>query len=66
MFQCVAPMSKMKVVAIIPARMASSPNPDECASNSEGFVGIKGFGAVYGYGHQQLYQDIVSYYCKMF
>ena len=39
-----------------------TPNPDECDRNSEDFVGIKGFGAVYGYGHQQLYQDIVSYY----
>ena len=39
-----------------------TPKPDECSDNSEDFIGIKGFGAVYGYGHQQLYQDIVSFY----
>lgn len=37
-----------------------SPNPDACAANSEDFIGIKGHGAVYGYGHTEMYRDIVA------
>lgn len=35
-----------------------TPNPQECAANSEEFLGIEGHGAVYGYGHFAMYQDI--------
>lgn len=37
-----------------------TPDPAECAANSEDFVGIKGHGAVYGYGHYAMYRDIVA------
>lgn len=38
-----------------------TPNPDACAANSEDFIGIKGHGAVYGYGHGDMYRDIVAH-----
>ena len=38
-----------------------TPDPSACAGNSVDFRGIKGAGAVYGYGHQDMYQDIVSH-----
>lgn len=37
-----------------------TPDPAACAANSEDFVGIKGHGAVYGYGHGAMYADIVG------
>lgn len=37
-----------------------TPDPDACAANSVDFVGIKGHGAVYGYGHYDMYRDIVA------
>lgn len=37
-----------------------TPDPDACAANSEAFVGIEGHGAVYGYGHAQMYADLVT------
>jgi len=37
-----------------------SPDPNACEAHSEDFVGIKGHGAVYGYGHTALYRDIVA------
>ncbi|MGB0681403.1 MAG: Gfo/Idh/MocA family protein [Magnetovibrionaceae bacterium] len=37
-----------------------TPDPGECEANSEDFIGIEGFGAVYGYGHRQLYEDVVA------
>ncbi|MBM3581968.1 MAG: Gfo/Idh/MocA family oxidoreductase [Alphaproteobacteria bacterium] len=39
-----------------------TPDPASCATASEDFVGIKGHGAVYGYGHTQMYGDIVAYF----
>jgi predicted dehydrogenase len=39
-----------------------TPDPGACAANSEDFVGIKGHGAVYGFGHTQLYRDIVAFF----
>ena len=36
-----------------------TPDPGECAAHSEEFLGIKGHGAVYGYGHDSMYRDIV-------
>ncbi|MDP6785625.1 MAG: Gfo/Idh/MocA family oxidoreductase [Rhodospirillales bacterium] len=38
-----------------------TPEPDACADNSEDFLGIKGQGAVYGYGHRQMYEDILAF-----
>ena len=38
-----------------------TPEPEACAENSEDFLGIKGHGAVYGYGHLSMYQDIVAH-----
>jgi UDP-N-acetyl-2-amino-2-deoxyglucuronate dehydrogenase len=35
-----------------------TPAPDECAANSEEFLGIEGHGAVYGYGHTAMYADV--------
>jgi predicted dehydrogenase len=39
-----------------------TPDPAACAANSEDFQGIKGHGAVYGYGHTQMYEDIVAFF----
>ena len=39
-----------------------TPEPTECAANSEDFIGIKGHGAVYGYGHSDMYADIVKHF----
>ena len=39
-----------------------TPDPSECAANSEDFVGIKGHGAVYGYGHTDMYSDIAAFF----
>ena len=38
-----------------------TPDPGACAGNSVDFVGIKGHGAVYGYGHFDMYRDIVAF-----
>ena len=38
-----------------------TPEPEACAANSEDFLGIKGQGAVYGYGHRQMYEDILAF-----
>jgi UDP-N-acetyl-2-amino-2-deoxyglucuronate dehydrogenase len=37
-----------------------TPDPEACAANSENFKGIKGHGAVYGFGHTEMYRDIVA------
>ncbi|MHC8508145.1 MAG: Gfo/Idh/MocA family protein [Rhodospirillales bacterium] len=37
-----------------------TPDPAACAAASEKFTGIKGHGAVYGYGHAQIYADIAA------
>ena len=39
-----------------------TPDPDACAQNSEDFQGIKGHGAVYGFGHTEMYRDIVAFF----
>lgn len=39
-----------------------TPDPAACDANSEDFVGIKGHGAVYGYGHSEMYKDIVKHF----
>ena len=38
-----------------------TPAPEVCADNSEDFKGIKGHGAVYGFGHGEMYADIVAH-----
>ena len=37
-----------------------TPDPSACQQFSEDFLGIKGHGAVYGFGHSAMYQDIVA------
>lgn len=37
-----------------------TPDPAACAENSEDFKGIEGHGAVYGFGHTEMYRDIVA------
>lgn len=37
-----------------------TPDPGACGPNSEDFKGIQGHGAVYGYGHAGMYEDIVA------
>ena len=39
-----------------------TPAPEECAKHSEDFKGINGFGAVYGFGHSNMYFDIYQYF----
>ncbi len=39
-----------------------TPDPEACAANSEDFIGIKGHGAVYGFGHSEMYADIVRHF----
>lgn len=39
-----------------------TPDPAACAANSEDFIGIKGHGAVYGFGHSEMYADIVGHF----
>lgn len=39
-----------------------TPDPTALAANSEDFKGIKGHGAVYGYGHTEIYRNIVAFF----
>ena len=39
-----------------------TPSPGECASHSEDFLGIEGHGAVYGFGHSDMYRDIAAHF----
>lgn len=39
-----------------------TPDPDACAANSEDFVGIEGHGAVYGFGHGDMYRQIAAFF----
>jgi UDP-N-acetyl-2-amino-2-deoxyglucuronate dehydrogenase len=39
-----------------------TPDPAACAAHSENFVGINGHGAVYGFGHYAMYQDIAAFF----
>ncbi|MEE2746173.1 MAG: Gfo/Idh/MocA family oxidoreductase [Pseudomonadota bacterium] len=38
-----------------------TPEPEACSQNSVDFLGIEGAGAVYGYGHFDMYRDIVAH-----
>jgi hypothetical protein len=37
-----------------------TPDADACMVNSDDFKGIDGHGAVYGYGHDEIYGQVVS------
>ena len=39
-----------------------TPDPGACTDHSEDFKGIEGRGAVYGYGHRQVYADIAAFF----
>lgn len=39
-----------------------TPDPGACARNSEDFIGVKGHGAVYGFGHTQMYKEIAAFF----
>ncbi len=39
-----------------------TPDPQACAANSEDFAGIGGHGAIYGYGHGDMYRDIAAFF----
>lgn len=39
-----------------------TPDPEACKANSEDFIGIKGQGAVYGFGHMEMYKDIAAFF----
>ena len=39
-----------------------TPDPGACRTHSEEFVGIKGHGAVYGYGHAYMYRDLAAFF----
>mgnify|MGYP001174821451 CR=1 FL=1 len=41
-----------------------TPDPSQCGQNSEDFQSITGHGAVYGFGHQQLYADVRNHLTK--
>ena len=42
-----------------------TPSPGECASHSEDFLGIEGHGAVYGFGHSDMYRDIAAHFASV-
>ena len=37
-----------------------SPDSSQCSLHSEQFIGVAGHGAVYGFGHFQLYRDVIG------
>lgn len=39
-----------------------TPDPSACAANSEDFKGIQGHGAVYGFGHADMYRSIAAHF----
>ena len=39
-----------------------TPDTSACAANSEDFQGVKGRGAVYGYGHRRMYADVAAFF----
>ncbi len=41
-----------------------TPDAQACAANSEDFVGVKGLGAVYGFGHTEMYRDMIAFFGK--
>ncbi|MEX0694496.1 MAG: Gfo/Idh/MocA family oxidoreductase [Rhodospirillales bacterium] len=58
-FICAEGMAQIGGIAVNELQVFT-PDPDACAANSEDFKGIAGHGAVYGFGHTEMYRDIVA------
>lgn len=61
-FVCEKGMAQIGGIAVNELQVFT-PDPDACAVNSEDFKSFKGNGAVYGFGHTQMYRDIVADLC---
>ena len=58
-FVCSAGMAQIGGIAVNELQVFT-PDPSACSANSEDFKSFEGNGAVYGFGHTQMYQDIVT------
>ncbi len=58
-FVCENGMAQIGGIAVNELQVFT-PDPTACAANSEDFKSFKGNGAVYGFGHTQMYCDIVA------
>lgn len=58
-FVCEKGMAQIGGIAVNELQVFT-PDPDACAANSEDFKSFEGNGAVYGFGHTQMYRDIVA------
>jgi len=58
-FVCSEGMAQIGGIAVNELQVFT-PDPAACAANSEDFKGIEGHGAVYGFGHTEMYRDIVA------
>jgi len=56
-FVCAEGLAQIGGIAVNELQIFT-PAPEECALNSEDFKGIEGHGAVYGFGHTDMYSDI--------
>ena len=56
-FVCAEGLAQIGGIAVNELQIFT-PAPEECALNSEDFQGIEGHGAVYGFGHTDMYRDI--------
>ncbi len=50
------------VVVAVNELQVFTPDPEDCDAHSEDFIGVGGHGAVYGYGHGDMYRDIAAYF----
>lgn len=58
-FVCAQGLAQIGGIAVNELQVFT-PDPAACAANSEDFKGIEGHGAVYGFGHTEMYRDIVA------
>lgn len=58
-FVCAEGMAQIGGIAVNELQIFT-PDPTACEENSEDFKRIEGHGAVYGFGHTEMYRDIVS------
>lgn len=58
-FVCSEGMAQIGGIAVNELQIFT-PDPSACSENSEDFKRIEGHGAVYGFGHTQMYRDIVA------
>lgn len=58
-FVCSEGMAQIGGIAVNELQVFT-PDPAACVANSEDFKGIEGHGAVYGFGHTEMYRDIVA------